>query len=333
MRPILTENGGWASFIGTPRGKNWFHDQFERVKNLSDWYVDLLTVTDTNAISLDLIEAERMAGMSEDRIQQEFWCSFDAKTVGLIYDSYIAAMEAQGRLNQVEYDPRYPVETAWDIGHKDATAIWFVQRVNNQIRFIDYFEERGRDLPYCANIIRQKGYSYSRHIGPHDTNKFEWGAGNTILELARAHGLNFTIAPKMDVEDGIEAVRAMLPRCVINAAKCAHGIRALRHYHYESDAEEQDDDRKVTLASRPEHDWSSHCCDALRYLAVTPESQGIVSPWAAQHVNDPLSAGPSWAQEFYLGQDRGVLASKPWFRKPRTQTEYDPLDMFAGGHR
>ncbi len=327
MRPILTENGGWAVFIGTPRGKNWFHDQFKMVRNNPHWYADIKTVTDTGAISLDLIEQDRLSGMSEDRIQQEYWCSFDAKTIGLIYDSYIAAMEAQGRLTQIEYDPRYPVETAWDLGHRDATSIWFVQRINNQVRLIDYHEERGKGLPHFVGVIRNKPYVYSRHIGPHDTTKFEFGSNNTIQEIARQHGLQFTIAPKLDVEDGIEAVRALLPRISINTTNCLQGIRALRNYHYESDAEDQADDSKATLSSKPEHDWSSHCCDALRYLAVTPESQGLLQTWA---VNDVSLAGHNWASEF-AQQHAG--RTQPWLRKQQTQVartdDYDPLGMFS----
>ncbi len=327
MRPILTENGGWAVFIGTPRGKNWFYDQYERVKNNPDWYVDVKTVSDTNAISLDLIEQDRLSGMSEDRIQQEYWCSFDAKTLGLIYDSYVTAMEKQGRLTQVEFDPRYPVETAWDLGHRDATAIWFVQRVRNQVRLIDYHEERGKGLPHFINVIKSKPYVYSRHIGPHDTTKFEFGANNTIQELARQHGLVFTIAPKLDVEDGIEAVRALLPRCVVNINTCATGVRALRHYHYESDAETQDDDRKVTLATKPEHDWSSHGCDALRYLAVTPESQGIMAQWATDAVEQEVREGANWANEFYQSS-RPMTKSWMQPRGPKPEDEYDPLGPY-----
>lgn len=331
MRPILAENGGWAGFIGTPRGKNFFFDQFNLVRNNPDWYVDLKTVVDTGAISLDLVEKERLAGMSEDRIQQEFFCSFDAQTIGLIYDSYVDAMEKSGRLTQVEYDPRYPVETAWDLGHRDATSIYFVQRISNQVRVIDYHEERGKGLPHFINLIRSKPYSYSRHIGPHDTTRFEFGANSTIQEIARQHGLIFTIAPKLDVEDGIEAVRALFPRLVMNVNTCSHAIRCLRNYHYENDSEEQDDNRKVTMASKPDHDWSSHCCDALRYLATTPEGQGLLPSWAVGLELPSQEGGSNWwtSNGQTIGQPHPV---KPWMRKQPSGVpsmgEYDPLAAY-----
>lgn len=333
MRPILTENGGWAAFIGTPRGKNWFYEQYNQVSKLKDtWYCDIRTVTDTGAIPLELIEQDRLSGMSEDRIMQEYWCSFEARTVGQIYDSYIQAAEQANRLRPLSFDPRYPVETAWDLGHKDATAIWFVQRYGGHVYLIDYHEERGKDLPYFINLVRNKPYYYSRHIGPHDTNKFEYGSGNTILEIARQHGFNFTIAPKMDVEDGIEAVRLLLPRTFINTEKCAVGIRALRHYHYDNDADEQDDDARVTLATKPKHDWSSHCCDALRYLAVTPENQGLMSGWASALVQQG-------GHEAWMQQDPEIALAIQSSRRNRQShmqhvhqspcDAYDPLGMFG----
>lgn len=77
LRPILAENDGWALFIYTPRGKNHGYKLFNTAKN-AGWFVQKLTVDDTQAIPLEAIENERKAGMSESKIQQEFYCSFEA---------------------------------------------------------------------------------------------------------------------------------------------------------------------------------------------------------------------------------------------------------------
>ena len=78
IRPILAENDGWALFIYTPRGRNHGWDTYQRALRSKDWFCQLLTVDDTKVISHEAIEAEREAGMSEDKVQQEFWCSFEA---------------------------------------------------------------------------------------------------------------------------------------------------------------------------------------------------------------------------------------------------------------
>jgi phage terminase large subunit len=274
IRPILTENNGFAIFITTPRGRNFVWDQLQSVKNLPDWFVSHLTVEDTGHISLADIEKERRAGMHESRIQQEFYCSFDATNIGAIYVAYMDAALKAGRIGKVPYDPRYPVVTAWDLGHRDATAIWFMQRIGPTIHAIDYAEDRGKDLKHFVKLIQQKPYAYSQHIVPHDANRFEFGAGNTIMEAFRQHGILATVAPKLDVDDGIEATRATLPRIWFDASQCSAGLRALRSYRYEEDEENN------TVAAKPKHDWSSHCCDALRYFAVTPPDQGVIPRWA-----------------------------------------------------
>ena len=79
IRPILVENGGWALFGYTPRGRNHGYELFNKGKqNPHDWYTELQTVRDTGAIDEEEIQKERDAGMPEDVIQQEFYCSWNA---------------------------------------------------------------------------------------------------------------------------------------------------------------------------------------------------------------------------------------------------------------
>jgi hypothetical protein len=274
VRPILAENGGWAWFIFTPRGKNHAFEMFEMAKSNPDWHTSLLTVDDTRAISREALQAELDAGMPLEKFRQEFYCDFEVANHGAVYGREMEQLEKQGRITRVPYDARYPVETAWDIGVRDSTAIWFIQRVGKEIRFIDFHVDRNKKLPEYLSLIHSKGYSYSRHIGPHDLAREWFGGSETMLDIARNHGVIFTIAPKLSVEDGIEATRTMLSRAWFDAEKCAYGIKAAKHYH-----REWDEENKI-LSKQPVHDWSSHPCDALRYFAVTPEGVGTIPDWA-----------------------------------------------------
>ena len=80
MRPILSENGGWAMFNGTPRGLNHFYALYEMARQNPAWFCEKLTRDDTGYPSLDSIEAERQAGMPESLIQQEYYTSFTASS-------------------------------------------------------------------------------------------------------------------------------------------------------------------------------------------------------------------------------------------------------------
>lgn len=77
IRPILTENGGWALFIYTPRGHNHGYELYNHAGS-DGWFRQILTVEQTKAIDIKAVDEERNAGMSESMIAQEFYCSFEA---------------------------------------------------------------------------------------------------------------------------------------------------------------------------------------------------------------------------------------------------------------
>src|SRR5207302_6738282 len=141
------------------------------------------------------------------------------------------------------------VWTAWDLGIRDATAIWFAQMVGREIRIIDYYEASGVDLGHYARELMAKPYAYAGHIVPHDAQAKELGTGKSRLEVLASLGLkNLTLAPLHRIEDGINAVRMLVPRCWFDAARCARGIEALRLYRAEYD------DRLQALKPRAVHD-------------------------------------------------------------------------------
>jgi hypothetical protein len=80
MRPMLTENGGWALFNGTPRGMNHFYTMAQMAKTNPDWFYEHLTAQDTGFPSEKDIQQEREAGMAESLIEQEFYTSWTAST-------------------------------------------------------------------------------------------------------------------------------------------------------------------------------------------------------------------------------------------------------------
>ena len=159
-------------------------------------------------------------------------------------------------------DENVGVETWWDLGIGDSTAIWFAQRVGQEIHLIDYYETSGESLAHYADKLEEKGYAYERHIAPHDIQARELGTGKSRLEVANELGIDFEVAPKLEVDHGIESVRNMLPNCWIDREKCKLGLDAIRQYR------KQWDDKNQVFKNKPLHDWCSHAADALRYGAV-----------------------------------------------------------------
>ena len=106
--------------------------------------------------------------MSEDLYDQEFECSFQAAITGSYYGAIIEQLEKDKKITSVPYDENLEVETWWDLGLKDSTAIWFVQRHKDEIRVIDYEESYGEGLDFYADLLDSKPYKYDRHIAPPD---------------------------------------------------------------------------------------------------------------------------------------------------------------------
>ena len=266
IRPILAENGGWSIFNFTPRGKNHAFDLLKMAQANDKWFAEILTVDDTHAISQEAIQEERDSGMSEDMVQQEFYCSFELGQEGSYYGKYMTQALQDGRICNVPFDPAVQVITVWDLGIGDSTAIWFCQQIGGEIHLIDYYERSGEGLAHYASMLENKrienNWIYQAHYAPHDIEARELNTGLSRKDYARQLGIQFYTLPKISIDAGIEAVRAILPRCWFDERKCAAGIKALENYR------KRFDEKHNVYSNIPLHDWASHGADAFRYLAI-----------------------------------------------------------------
>lgn len=270
ISPILRENGGWAVVNYTPKGNNHAKSLHDMAKYNDDWFEELLTVEDTGAISLDEINKERAEGiMSEDMIQQEYYCSYTLGIEGSYYAKYVHAARGDNRIGKVPHDKSTEVYTAWDIGYGDSTAIVFYQLIGNSIQVIDFYENHGEGLPHYASILRSKPYLYADHFAPHDIEAHDFSMGLSAKEVGSDLGIRFHTLPtlKVGLEAGIEAVRSIFPRIYIDEKKCGHLIKCLDNYRKEFD------EHNNVYKLRPVHNWASHACDSFRYMAIAVKSR------------------------------------------------------------
>lgn len=262
IRPMLADYAGWGTFIGTPKGRNAFHEVMERAEGSPDWYHAVLRASETGILPAEEL-ADAARDMTPEQYDQEFECSFDAAILGAYYGKEIAQAERAGRIREVAHDPALPVHTAWDLGIGDSTAIWFFQIVGAEIHVIDHYEAHGHGLPHYAAQLASKPYRYGTDYVPHDAQARELGSGRTRQETLR--GLlhrHPRILPAQNVMDGINAGRLTMASAYFDAEKCKDGLEALRQYRADYD------DKAKTFRDRPKHDWTSHTADAWRYLAM-----------------------------------------------------------------
>ncbi len=269
IRPAIADREGWAVFIGTPKGRSSFYELWRRSQSEPGWFSLMLKASETGLIPEHELELARR-DLTEEQFAQEFECSFEAAIIGAYYGKLMAQAERDKRITGVPYEPSAQVWTAWDLGIRDATAIWFAQVVGREVRIIDCYEASGVDLGHYVRDIVARPYVYGGHIVPHDAQAKELGTGKSRLEVLQSLGLrNITVAPMHRIEDGINAVRVFVPRCWFDATKCARGIDALKLYRAAVDDRMHDPAGRPVLRPQPVHDWTSHAADAFRYLAMT----------------------------------------------------------------
>lgn len=270
VRPILRENKGWAAFNGTPRGKNHLYRLHQIAEKNPEWFSEILSISNTGVLDEEDIQAERDAGMAEELIQQEFYCSFDSGMQGAYYTDQFALLEERGQITEVPYDESVAVDTWWDIGFKDSTAIWFVQEMpGGRVNVIDYRELQGKGLPYYIKFLREQEYIYRYHYAPWDFGHHEWSSGKTRHETALNFDVRFRIGPKLHIQEGIDACRRLLPKCWFDKDRCADGLDAMRSYR------KLWDERMQKFRDEPYHDWSSHGADAFRTGTVARRNSTV----------------------------------------------------------
>ena len=264
IRPALSDHQGWGVFAGTPKGKNQFFEIAEMADRSPDWFMLRLPASTSGLLPASELAAVR-AQLTQDQYDQEYECSFDAAILGAIYGIEMREATEQGRIREVAYDPELPVHTAWDLGYRDDTAIWFYQVSRGEIHILDYYGVSGATIDDLAEVVLGKRYRLGKHYLPHDARaKTLASGGKSIVEQLAFHlGINnLAIVPDLGVQDGIQAARLALPRCYFDAEKCREGVEALRQYQ-----REYDEDKKA-FRQTPRHDWTSHPADAFRMLAV-----------------------------------------------------------------
>jgi len=200
---------------------------------------------------------------------------------GAVYAEELRAARASGRIGYVPYEPVRPVDTTWDLGHADKTAIWLTQQVGFELRFIDYYENSQKSLDHYLEWLQArrsraghddksangKGqrYVYGMCNLPHDAKAKQLGTKLSVEEqLVAVYGRkNVRVLPRLSLSDGINAARTMFPNCYFDKDRCSDGVQALSHYRYEIV-----DNDKGTLSRVPVHDEYSHGADSFRYVGI-----------------------------------------------------------------
>lgn len=289
LQPMLLENGGWADFITTPRGKNHAYELHRAAQGNPKWFQQTLTVDDTGMVSpAELAEVLKDytalygADAAEALIQQEYYCSAEAAILGAYFGKEMAAALREGRIKPLEPVKGYPIHTAWDLGIRDSMVVWFFQIVPGRVLVLGCYSATNYGIGHYAEVIKEYrkrlGCSAGTDFVPHDGRQREMGSfGPDGMAKQRIEVmLDCELDPKVVLDhtimDGISAVRQVLPRCWIDEDCCGQAVEGLRQYQTEWD------DEKKIFSDKPLHNWASHYADGFRTLAMAYREVQAIEP-------------------------------------------------------
>lgn len=268
VRPILARNNGWAAFAYTPRGHNHGWDLFDRNRDNPEWSVSLLNAYtcldhDGNRVITEaMVQKERDAGMPEEMLQQEFFCSFSGIQTGTYFADQLVQAENDDRIGNFKWNSDVPVHTVSDLGKALKFVTWFFQVYNDKVYWIDYNALESGAIPEFGSMLKTKPYTYGKHFAPFDIKATEIGTGQTRIESARKIGIYFKPVPKLAVADRVEAGRRVMPISYFHKPAVGEGIKTLLNYRREYD------EMKKEYSDVEVHDWASHGGSAYTYGCV-----------------------------------------------------------------
>jgi phage terminase large subunit len=270
LRPTIRSPGSqiWASW--NARRKNDAIDTFFRGNEKPTNAIILQANWRDNPWFPDELNQERLDDkrINPDQYDHIWEGAYISIATGAYYAKCLIDARKEGRIGRVGADQLMTYRAFWDIGgtgaKADACAIWIAQFIGKEIRLLDYYEAVGQPLATHINWLRSSGYGNAQCILPHDGAQHDKVYQVTYESSLQAAGFDVYIVQNQGMgaaNQRIEALRRLFPQLWIDEAKCQGGLDALGWYH-----EKKDTNRNIGLG--PDHDWSSHCCDAAGMMAV-----------------------------------------------------------------
>jgi phage terminase large subunit len=285
LRPTIREEGSELWFSWNPRRRSDPVDQMLRGAAQPTGCSVVQANWRDNPWLPRVLGQERLDCLKNQPDQYAHIWEGDYATVlaGAYYAQAIAKAKIDNRIGNVAADPLMQLRAFWDIGVRDATAIWIAQFVGREIRVLDYYEAVGQPLAAHLQWLRDNGYASALCVLPHDGENPDQVSAKKFADHIEA--ADFKTETVSNQGRGaalkrVEAARRLFPSIWFNAPKTQPGLDALGWYH-----EKRDDARNVGLG--PEHDWSSHGADAFGLMCVAYE--------------EPQNQRPSEAEPRYQG--------------------------------
>jgi phage terminase large subunit len=293
LRPTIRAPGSQLWFGWNPRLKTDPVDVMLRGPELPSSAAVVRANWSDNPWLPSELDAERLDCLRAEPDQYAHIWEGDYATVlsGAYYAKSLAEARNERRIGKVAADPLMQVYAVWDLGVRDACAIWIMQCIGREIRWLRYYEAVGQPLAAHVAWLRDNGFGKAVCILPHDGVKHDEIQAIRYEDHVRAAGFEVITIPnqgKGAAMKRVEVARRLFPQCHFDEDGCAGGLDALGWYH-----EKRDQTRGIGLG--PDHDWSSHGADAFGLGCVAFEQlRERPKMNVTRRLTSPSGSGAGW---------------------------------------
>jgi hypothetical protein len=277
----------WLGIIANTKGHNWVWKLWKSQKR-EDYELYEATTFDNPHLAVDFVkDLEKMKVEAPRKYERFVMNSYEEEIEGTIYGRELSLLVKEGRFCNVPYDSSYPVYTSSDLGIDDPTAIWFMQYIGKEIRWIDYYEANNEPLAHYWKVLSNKPYAYGKHYWPFDAGHRSLVTATTYADEARLIGWKGEVLPRVDILPGIDFVRAVLGQSWFDAVKCRIGFESLQAYKWFKNERLSTEEHPI-YHDAPLHDFSSHAADAMRYVSyvIQLHKEGFYRPRQFEYPKD-----------------------------------------------
>lgn len=206
-----------------------------------------------------------------EKIKQEFpSCpqeAFMASADAYFYATEIQEARKDRRIIPLRYNPEHLVHVSFDLGVFDHTVLWFYQMYDQNVYFIDYYEDHNKSYDfYIKFMLSEKPYNYGKVFLPHDSAKRDEvtlkSYADKVRDMLNDKHIDVVVLKKDDPINGINLGKVFLNRCYIDSNKCDQGIEHLQKYKRKWKEE-------AGWIHEPLHNKHSHASDSYRYAVLS----------------------------------------------------------------
>jgi hypothetical protein len=278
IQPALSDRKGWTVHMGILRGRHNLHKRYEKFKGQPGHFQLMLRASETNIIDAEELVSLR-SRMGEAAYLMQMEADVNQSVANAVYGREMNIMRRENRLRLCAFDRAAAIDTFWDIGFSDYTALWLVQFSGRDIILLDYLCYTGKPAAWGAAKVMEWERKYDAQVRcnylPHDADHHEKGSGKTYVEHLKEAGLvRIKVVPRTPDEWlGVDVMRAKIfPRLYINSLTCCtpwtlgemempSGVDCLDYFSKKEDAQ------SGFIRDVTNHDQYSHGASALRTLA------------------------------------------------------------------